>query len=451
MLRLATISFLFVLSYALLSVDAHAQIITDSKKKLKTEKVDKKSGGGGSISDEVGKSRKEKVFPKYSVVSPRSLFRNRVVAPRYSASGPSGIFGKVRVSPRYSPASPFLSGRYTNVSPRYSPGSPFRGKRYDRVARSVGSPFKGKTFRVSPRYSPESPFSSKSFRVSPRYSAPNPFSKSQFNVSPRFSKPNPFADKQFAVSPRYSKPNPFSKRQFNVSPRYSKDIQYDDKRYNKSVRYTTFQPFKGAKYKSVTRFSEGSPFRNKDYRVNPRYSKDDPFKDNYNRSPRYSVGSPFQSKSFKINPRYSRERNLFDTGSGKKFSQGEWALFDRSVTTKGKWVVNFNELLRSFNRKRFEGPFEVPPEDKKEYKSLASENADYEGNFSTKWPKSKDMHPGAKYHQASNISSTAVREGLRKWNIFWVRMNRNQEMPDGTKEKVKEPKFDKKEAEIWND
>jgi len=39
---------------------------------------------------------------------------------------------------------------------------------------------------------------------------------------------------------------------------------------------------------------------------------------------------------------------------------------------------------------------------------------------------------------------------FRKWNIFWVRMNGNKLYSDGVKEKIKEPKFDKKERVIWN-
>ncbi len=130
---------------------------------------------------------------------------------------------------------------------------------------------------------------------------------------------------------------------------------------------------------------------------------------------------------------------------------GEWAFYLSGSRQKGKWIANFSEISRSFSSRKYDGPFKVTPENKEVYKPISTNVASFEGTYKSKFTKKKDMHPGANYHNASNISNQTVREGLRKWNIFWVRLNRNKEMPDGTKEKIKEPKFDRKETDIWNE
>ena len=172
-------------------------------------------------------------------------------------------------------------------------------------------------------------------------------------------------------------------------------------------------------------------------------------------SPRYSPGSPFQGKDFKVDPRYT---NLnYDFKEYKKrqrqnsFSNYPWGTYQGDEKGNRKWVVKLSNIKRSYSTYRFEGPIKSVIENKDQYKSSSSETSSYQGLVKNKWSKKKDMHPSAKYHSAMNVSNDQLREAMRKWNIFWVRMNRNKEMPDGVKEKVSKPKFDKKETEIWNE
>ena len=60
------------------------------------------------------------------------------------------------------------------------------------------------------------------------------------------------------------------------------------------------------------------------------------------------------------------------------------------------------------------------------------------------------MHPSVNYLTAKNIPIKFVRKGLRKWNIFWVRLNDSKIQPNGIRKVAKKPKFDKKEKDIWN-
>ena len=67
-----------------------------------------------------------------------------------------------------------------------------------------------------------------------------------------------------------------------------------------------------------------------------------------------------------------------------------------------------------------------------------------------KGPNHKNMHPSVKYLSAKYVPNKLIRKGLRKWSVFWVRLNGGKETPKGTKDIAKKPKFDKKEKDIWN-
>lgn len=60
------------------------------------------------------------------------------------------------------------------------------------------------------------------------------------------------------------------------------------------------------------------------------------------------------------------------------------------------------------------------------------------------------MHPSVNYLVAKNIPYKFLRKGLRKWNVFWVRLNDVKVTPKGSRRIAKKPKFDKKEKDIWN-
>ena len=76
--------------------------------------------------------------------------------------------------------------------------------------------------------------------------------------------------------------------------------------------------------------------------------------------------------------------------------------------------------------------------------------AQYSGFIKNKKPHFKNMHPSVNYLTAKNISSKAIKKGLRKWNIFWVRLNPNKVHPPGTRKVAKKAKFDRREKDIWN-
>jgi hypothetical protein len=76
--------------------------------------------------------------------------------------------------------------------------------------------------------------------------------------------------------------------------------------------------------------------------------------------------------------------------------------------------------------------------------------ADYAPNKGFKAPNHKNMHPSVKYLSAKYVPSKFIRKGLRKWNVFWVRLNSGKVDPSGARNFAKKPKFDKKEKDIWN-
>ncbi|MEQ9051751.1 MAG: hypothetical protein RLP11_15675, partial [Marinoscillum sp.] len=59
-------------------------------------------------------------------------------------------------------------------------------------------------------------------------------------------------------------------------------------------------------------------------------------------------------------------------------------------------------------------------------------------------------HPSANYTKA-NQDSEMIRNSMRKWNLFWTRVNRNKQQPNAVTDTTLKPKFDRKEAQIWND
>jgi hypothetical protein len=71
------------------------------------------------------------------------------------------------------------------------------------------------------------------------------------------------------------------------------------------------------------------------------------------------------------------------------------------------------------------------------------------GTYKYARPHYKNMHPSVKHLGAKGITSENMRIGLRKWNVFWVRINRGKIDPKGARDYAKKPKFDKRERDIW--
>ena len=147
-------------------------------------------------------------------------------------------------------------------------------------------------------------------------------------------------------------------------------------------------------------------------------------KDQFRVAPRYSPGNPFAYKDFKVKPRYSNTLTF--------------NLYLRQL-----WQSMFpNRFMSSYL-----GPVLVKHPN---LKKSSSELASYMGPYKFKPVKSKDLHPSYKYKRTILIHNDLVRAGYKQWNIFWVKINRNQELPKGVKGKVSKPKFDRKERLIWN-
>ncbi len=63
--------------------------------------------------------------------------------------------------------------------------------------------------------------------------------------------------------------------------------------------------------------------------------------------------------------------------------------------------------------------------------------------------KDKSMHPSAAYLTGKRISSDKISSGYKSFHLFWTRTFGNKVQPDAVTNKLKKPKFDKKEKEIW--
>ena len=233
------------------------------------------------------------------------------------------------------------------------------------------------------------PFRGNDYKVNPRYSKQNPFRGNEYKVSPRYSLGMPFRGNDYKVNPRYSKPNPFRGNEYKVSPRYSLGM-----------------PFRGNDYRVNPRYSEGMPFRGKDYRIQPRYSQGNPFRGmDFKVNPRYSEGMPFRGKDYHISPRYSGTKiTFFDIMADR--SLGVSKYFHDSSLWEGDMKVS----------RKFYG----------------------------------DQHPSTNYHFAMKFHNPSIRKALRKWNVYWTRINGNKQNSNGVNEPIDKPKFDKKERVIWN-
>lgn len=207
---------------------------------------------------------------------------------------------------------------------------------------------------------------------------------------------------------------------------------------------------------AAPRYSAGSPFRRKKYSTSPRYSKGDAFKPSLfsklfqkDVSPRYSPGSPFRTgKKERITPR-SDSRDHFHVDKRKKKENAFYNIgtVDYQGSNKGPtlWTHKRDRTKESKETKKFEGvkaPIYGP--------NVNVSASEYSGNIKMKSLYKKNMHPSAK-HLKANQNNEDIRAGLRKWNIFWTRINRNKPQPDAVTKKVSKPKFDRKEADIWNE
>ncbi|WP_258102878.1 hypothetical protein [Marinoscillum sp. MHG1-6] len=481
-----------------------AQLITDSDRRLKTQKAKPEPPGrsdtGPSKSPFQAFRKKKSVERRTSSIRPFNLREMKQSSPRSISGNRSGYFESIRVAPRYSAGSPFREKRYKSASPRVSSGSPFQDFRFNVAPRYSSSKniwSKQDLIRTTPRYSAGSPFRDQRYKTtSPRMSSGSPFRGQRFNTAPRYSSSKNIWSKQdlMKLTPRYSMGNPFKGYNFNRSPRYSQSRKPGDFDWKSSgPRYSSTGDIWSKKDKTASpRLSAGSPFVNNNYKPSPRYSQQMDWNKRKPVSPRYSVAEPYKGYKY-TSPRYSaqftwpnklmkRDEPRYSTGESfaskkyqpnPRYSTGEiqWpkklmATNPRYSTGEMNWP---NKLMKTSPRYSVGDPYagykylNLPPrygkyqgrfkEDKRAERAnrlVEYETPFFSGETKIKWNKTKDMHPSFNYHYA-NQSSETIREGMRKWNVYWVRVNGNQEDPPTVKEKIKKPKFDRKEAKIWND
>lgn len=336
---LVTISsfLLFILVFA----PAEAQLITDSKAKLKTSKIER-----------------NKSF----------LFFNRKTGK--SQNPPSTK--RAKTSPRYSNRTAFASKKYT--SPRYSQGS-------------IGSFFRN--IKIRPKYSTAAVGSSQNKRPAPaKYSKPVSWKGTRYAGIPRVSRPVNWKGTPSLEAPRLSKPVNWKGAWYAGIPRTSKPVNWKGTRYAGTPRYSKSVNWKGSAFAGSPRYSRPVNWKGTPSFGTPRYSKPVNWRGTYSSGP----------------TRYSSFKHRFDVDERQKHQSRPYE----------PWLAKYSGFAK------------------------------YEK------PNHKNMHPSVNYLTAKNISSKAIKKGLRKWNIFWVRLNPGKLSAPGLRNVAKKAKFDKREKDIWN-
>ena len=82
------------------------------------------------------------------------------------------------------------------------------------------------------------------------------------------------------------------------------------------------------------------------------------------------------------------------------------------------------------------------------YKAMA-----FQGNFKTKKNYNRNMHPSAKYTTSQHPrNSLEEKKRVFKFNIWWAKLfKKNENQPAAVKEKIRTPRYDKREKDLWYD
>lgn len=417
-MRIAIKIGLFLLFFGVIILnEAYGQLITDSDRRLKVTKLEKRPARGASSpsrSPYAGAFSRKSTAPRYSPSSSMQVASRRSGSPR-SASGANYASVRRSVSPKYSAGSPFSSQQYAS-SPRYSSGSPFSGAKSKTGRGSLSASRQTAAFRsTQPRYSVGSPFSGKQLAVSPRYSQVIGKSQKRMAVAPRYSSPSPFGKEGLARStPRYSVGNPFGKRAIVVSPRYSQTTPYQGNRIPVSPRYSVGNPFGKNPIVISPRYSQTNANQLGRVQVSPRYSQGRPFDSRkFAANPRYSTGSPFGNVRYIMDPDYSTMKHRFDVDKQLKKQNAiynfETSRYKGAATTDFRLVASSKDLLKSIQFARYEG------------KSAHRKD----------WEELKTKSEPLMNYTNENIGNKGGNKDVSQ--------------------KISKPKFDRKEAKIWND
>lgn len=155
--------------------------------------------------------------------------------------------------------------------------------------------------------------------------------------------------------------------------------------------------------------------------VNPKYSK----RVDYTRvvavNPKYTKARG-PVKKIVVNPRYSRDPD-YASAPGKT---------PRTLSDRGM-VFSMPRLIYNVDS----------PLNRGEERWASPENARFRG-------KGSDYHPSSNYIFAKYQNIKLVRQGLRQFNLAWNRLNGNKSNPKIVDKKSEKAKYDKHEAQIWN-
>lgn len=98
-----------------------------------------------------------------------------------------------------------------------------------------------------------------------------------------------------------------------------------------------------------------------------------------------------------------------------------------------------------------------PKSDKDALKVLAPGRAyakinNYQGNVKMSKPNGKNLHPDAKFAHGHRDNVKSERTFLMNVKLLWAKLfKKNDNQTEAVKEKVRRPRYDKKEKELWKD
>jgi len=140
-------------------------------------------------------------------------------------------------------------------------------------------------------------------------------------------------------------------------------------------------------------------------------------------SPRFSRNIAGQGFKGTVNPRFSKDPGNFAS---------TWVPSPKTASNEG---LVFSFPSRAYKANRIKNNVEGDYNPK--YNGIAKRGG-------------KDFHPSSAYRSAKYKNSKFVRNSLQKFNILLVKANGNKTQPKGVYKKSKKTKYDKDEAEIWN-
>lgn len=403
-----------------MAAPAHAQLIEDSKAKLKSHKV-KKDKGGTNAAKKKGASESTSTggqgtsSPRYSAASGNRFRSVKVSQPRYSSgSNASRGTGEKVSSPNYSQRPSWRSFPTRSGGPGYSRSVNWKGTTVGGgggTSRPVS--WKGAAGGKVGRNS--QPVNWKGTQVGSGgggTSRPVSWKGAQGGNVGRYSQPVNWRGTPSLDNPKYSKPVSWKGAQGGNVGRNSQPVNWRGTPYGGSPRYSQTVNWRGTPSLGSPRYSQSVNWKGTPYGATPRYSQPISWKG------AYIPGSP----------RYSSFKYRF----------GVSTLHRRNVAP-----INDTRIAGSLGPYKFFGP------DKKEYKKSNEDIAEYGNYVKLKRPHYKNMHPSVNHLIAKDVPSKLLRKGLRQWSVFWIRLNDGKIDPPGADNFSKKPKFDKRERHIW--